>query len=168
MTASAIEFANTVVAKRGTLRDGLDGWLAEAGHPAAADRFRELRDAVRGLLSAATGGGEFAAADLAVVNAASSAAPRWPVLAHEADGTLTVREESVRADRTAEALAELAQDAVHLLGGPQRQELRACQGPGCVQFFVKDHPRREWCGPGCGNRARAARHYQKHREQQAS
>ncbi|MGW3040938.1 CGNR zinc finger domain-containing protein [Kitasatospora sp. NPDC001159] len=50
-------------------------------------------------------------------------------------------------------------------GGVRRRpaSLRACHGPGCVQFFVKDHPRREWCGPGCGNRARAARHYHRQR-----
>ncbi|MEU3456263.1 CGNR zinc finger domain-containing protein [Micromonospora sp. NPDC006766] len=26
----------------------------------------------------------------------------------------------------------------------------------------KDHPRQEWCKPSCGNRARVARHYQRH------
>jgi predicted RNA-binding Zn ribbon-like protein len=44
-----------------------------------------------------------------------------------------------------------------------RQELRACQGPGCVLFFIRDR-RREWCSHGCGNRARAARHYARARQ----
>jgi predicted RNA-binding Zn ribbon-like protein len=35
--------------------------------------------------------------------------------------------------------------------------------PNCVLFFIKDHPRREWCSPGCGNRARVAHHYDRHR-----
>ena len=34
----------------------------------------------------------------------------------------------------------------------------------CVQYFVKDHPRREWCSAACGNRARVARHYTKRRD----
>jgi predicted RNA-binding Zn ribbon-like protein len=31
-------------------------------------------------------------------------------------------------------------------------------------YFVKRHPRREWCSAGCGNRARVARHYHRHRK----
>src|SRR2546429_545268 len=40
---------------------------------------------------------------------------------------------------------------------------RATLALGCVLYFVKDHPRREWCSAACGNRARAARHYSRHR-----
>jgi hypothetical protein len=47
---------------------------------------------------------------------------------------------------------------------PDSPRLRACQAPGCVLYFVKDHPRREWCSTACGNRARAARHYRRHRD----
>jgi predicted RNA-binding Zn ribbon-like protein len=52
-----------------------------------------------------------------------------------------------------EASEVLAQQAPH--------ELKACGGPGCVLYFVRDHPRREWCSEGCGNRARVARHYRR-------
>ncbi|PZF91885.1 hypothetical protein C1I99_22640 [Micromonospora deserti] len=31
-------------------------------------------------------------------------------------------------------------------------------------YFVADPPRREWCSVACGNRARAARYYRRHRE----
>ncbi|HEY0937513.1 MAG TPA: CGNR zinc finger domain-containing protein, partial [Trebonia sp.] len=58
-------------------------------------------------------------------------------------------------------LAQVAALAVELLGGPGAGELRACYAPGCVLYFVKTHPRREWCSVACGNRTRAARHYQK-------
>jgi predicted RNA-binding Zn ribbon-like protein len=61
-------------------------------------------------------------------------------------------------------LAELAQQAVELFTGPMAVNLRSCNAPGCVLFFVKSHPRREWCSPGCGNRVRAARHYRRIRE----
>ena len=64
------------------------------------------------------------------------------------------------------ALAGVATEAVDLFGGTDADKLRACQAPGCVLYFVKTHPRREWCSIACGNRARAARHY--HRRRQAT
>ena len=69
------------------------------------------------------------------------------------------------ASPTRVALAELAHDAIDLLTGPTAAKLRACHAPGCVLYFVKSHPRREWCSEACGNRARAARHYRRIREQ---
>lgn len=62
----------------------------------------------------------------------------------------------------ATALSVIAGQAMELLTEPD-SPLRACQAPGCVLFFARDHPRREWCSAGCGNRARAARHYRRHR-----
>jgi CGNR zinc finger len=44
---------------------------------------------------------------------------------------------------------------------PDATKLRACHAPGCVLYFVKSHPRRAWCSEACGNRARAARHYER-------
>jgi predicted RNA-binding Zn ribbon-like protein len=55
-------------------------------------------------------------------------------------------------------LADVAYEAQHLLG-ENGSTLRACRAPGCVLYFAKTHPRREWCSVACGNRARAARHY---------
>jgi predicted RNA-binding Zn ribbon-like protein len=55
-------------------------------------------------------------------------------------------------------------ETIELLTGDERPRLRACNAPGCVLYFVKDHPRRQWCSNACGNRARAARHYQRHRK----
>lgn len=69
-----------------------------------------------------------------------------------------------RTSPTRSALAEIGQDAVELLTGPTAVKLRACHAPGCVLYFVRTHPRREWCSEGCGNRVRAARHYQRTRE----
>jgi predicted RNA-binding Zn ribbon-like protein len=60
-------------------------------------------------------------------------------------------------------LAQVAEQAVELLGGPEATRLRACYAPGCVLYFMKTHPRREWCSVACGNRVRAARHYQRAR-----
>jgi predicted RNA-binding Zn ribbon-like protein len=66
------------------------------------------------------------------------------------------------------ALACLGHEAIELLTGPTAVNLRACNAPGCVLYFVKSHPRREWCSEACGNRARAARHYQRVRSQKHS
>ncbi|MFJ5547937.1 CGNR zinc finger domain-containing protein [Streptomyces sp. NPDC093225] len=49
-----------------------------------------------------------------------------------------------------------------LLTGDMRPQLRACLAPGCVFSYVKQHPRRAWCSAGRGDRARVARHYQRH------
>ncbi|HLU55261.1 MAG TPA: CGNR zinc finger domain-containing protein [Pseudonocardia sp.] len=46
---------------------------------------------------------------------------------------------------------------------PGRRAAAGCHGPGCVLYFHRDHPRRGWCSAGCGNRARVARHYERHR-----
>jgi hypothetical protein len=59
------------------------------------------------------------------------------------------------------ALATVATESIDLLAGPDAPQLRACYAPGCVLYFVKDHPRREWCSNACGNRSRVARHYAK-------
>jgi predicted RNA-binding Zn ribbon-like protein len=63
------------------------------------------------------------------------------------------------------ALAQVAEQAIELFGGPDASRLRACYAPGCVLYFIAAHPRREWCSVACGNRARAARHYGKIRDQ---
>jgi predicted RNA-binding Zn ribbon-like protein len=64
-------------------------------------------------------------------------------------------------------LAQVAEQAVGLLAGEDAARLRACYAPGCVLYFVKTHPRREWCSVACGNRVRAARHYQRTRDRQS-
>ncbi|TDC09706.1 zf-CGNR multi-domain protein [Nonomuraea longispora] len=79
----------------------------------------------------------------------AGAAPRTDVLSAEADANVRL-------------IAALARAAIDFLSGPQRERLRACNAPRCVRYFVRSHGRQEWCKPSCGNRARAARHYQRH------
>ncbi|MFE9682238.1 CGNR zinc finger domain-containing protein [Streptomyces sp. NPDC006285] len=33
-----------------------------------------------------------------------------------------------------------------------------------MRYFLQDHPRQEWCTPSCGNRARVARHHERHKK----
>ncbi|MFD4207361.1 CGNR zinc finger domain-containing protein [Micromonospora tulbaghiae] len=58
--------------------------------------------------------------------------------------------------------AALARAAVDFLASPERERLRACPAPRCVRYFLQEHARQQWCKPSCGNRARVARHYQRH------
>ena len=123
--------------------------------------FRALRVAIRSLCQACVDALPGDDQHVEVLNAAAATAPRWPQL-HYTGGAYAVSEHTRQVGADA-ALAAIARDAIAILGGPLRTDIRACQGPGCVLFFVKDHPRRQWCSAGCGNRARAARHYQRHR-----
>jgi hypothetical protein len=55
--------------------------------------------------------------------------------------------------------------AVSRLTGPERAPLRICQAPSCGMFFLGS-PR--WCCAARGNRARAARHYQRTRARETA
>jgi predicted RNA-binding Zn ribbon-like protein len=184
-----VELMNTVNADRDGISDALDSdagaaaWLravagrigAEAGtepgrpdagavRPAAA-ALRELRDALRRLAAEATGDPRPPATApeltrpeaVATLNALAEA---WPELAWPAGGHPA---RFYRARGTAGLAVQLiAHQGVELLAGPGRDRLRPCLAPNCLLFFAKDHARREWCSPECGNRARVARHYQRH------
>ena len=180
----SLRFANTRYAVRGQARDHiatpelLQAWLArhadELGAapevvPADVPAFADLRDAVRELIAVAIPvvvlGGDPAPAHedaVALLNRLSAGAPTWPTLVR-ADGRFQVIRRATGDGRTL-ALATLARDAITLLTGELAGGLRACGAAGCVQFFVKDHPRREWCSTACGNRVRAARHYLRRRD----
>jgi predicted RNA-binding Zn ribbon-like protein len=63
--------------------------------------------------------------------------------------------------RVAACLAEAAAD---LLTDPAIGRLKRCEAEDCVMVFLPAHPRRRWCSPTrCGNRARVARYYQRHK-----
>ncbi|WP_067485692.1 CGNR zinc finger domain-containing protein [Actinomadura hibisca] len=177
----AVEFGNTRHTVRGDLREGLattamlaawlrahagdfPGELAFSAARALGDgdlfRFVRLRDAVRALARALVNDAPPPAIPLATLNEAAATAPSWPRLSWAA---VPLVQEVTAAPPPDAALSVIAASAVHVLGGPQRSALRACGGPGCVLFFVRRHPRRAWCSPGCGNRARVSRHYERHR-----
>ncbi|MFI6448598.1 CGNR zinc finger domain-containing protein [Kitasatospora sp. NPDC050543] len=174
-----IELANATYAVRGRLVDGLQsveqaaawfrdhrGRFAEpiadtdllAAGPSELAAVRALRDAIRELAAVAVRGGPPPRAAVAEVNRQVRSAARWRELSWEAGPQSLAR--SAAAPVTT-ALAEIAEAAVDLFGGDAVGLLRACQAPGCVLYFVKDHPRREWCSAACGTRARAARHYER-------
>lgn len=173
----AIELGNATYAVRGRRRDGLQtvehlaAWLRDMRPRLAValtdddlrgvtegdlSLARELRDTIRALADAAVNGREPASDAVDTLNAHARQSPQWPELRISPKPQVVV----ASAGRPiATALCMLAQDAVGLFGGPLGYDVRACQGPGCVLYFVHGVPRREWCSAGCGNRARAARHY---------
>lgn len=181
----AIELHNTVYAVNGSVLDGLAdatsavawlnglaGRLPEGGGgsrawPAARDLV-VLREAVRAALQAAAHGGIADRAALDVINRASSRAPQSPIALWRADAEPAAATDYHGARRPDVVIGALAADAIDLLTGPRRSDLRACGAPGCVLMFLKDHPRREWCSNSCGNRARQARHYRRTRRQDPS
>ena len=158
----------------------LDEWLDAVGTDRAAAhateaelaQARALRDAVRRLTAFVTHDSRAAAAsamtDIAAaldqVNSTAAALP-VPLLALR-DGRLELSADGGPSPVTT-GLARVAEQAAELLGGDDAARLRACYAPGCVLYFIKTHPRREWCSVACGNRVRAARHYQRIREQTA-
>jgi predicted RNA-binding Zn ribbon-like protein len=184
-----VELMNTVTVGRDGVRDALEddggaaAWLravaarigAEAGTGpgqldedavrSAAGALRELRDALRRLAAEATGDPRPPATApeltrpeaIATLNALAKTRPElvWPAGGHPS--------RAYRVHGTAGLAVELiAHQGVNLLAGPGRDRLRPCLAPNCLLFFAKDHARREWCSPECGNRARVARHYQRH------
>ena len=155
----------------------VDEWLDAAGIERAGThategelaKARALRDAVRRLAGHITQDSRLAAASTmsdvaAAVDQVNSAAAELPApLLTLRDGRLELRVRQGASPVTT-GLAQVAEQAAELLGGQDAARLRACYAPGCVLYFIKTHPRREWCSVACGNRVRAARHYQRVRE----
>lgn len=143
-------------------------------------RFRRLRDALRLLAAVTTGdtrdtrgtrgtvpGGvsdaDTLATAVATVNESCADTPSWSMLEWTGESG-PARTAATGGTPSGWILSQLAEEGVSLLAGPGRTGLRACHGPRCVLYFVRSHPRREWCSADCGNRARVARHYRRHRD----
>ncbi|GGZ13530.1 CGNR zinc finger domain-containing protein [Streptomyces avidinii] len=170
----ALDLLNTESATGDLVADpaGLAAWLAaQAGRltPVAAvgaaevSAVQAVREAARPALDAARRGEGPPAGALRVLNEALAAAPSYRVLAWtEEAGTVA------SAYRTAEPArrlaAELAEAAAELLTDPRVGQVRACEAHDCVLLFLPAHPRRRWCvASACGNRARVARYYARHK-----
>ncbi len=161
-----------------TVRAGADGvydtlitradlvrWLDDTGHSGTAvttadvDGFRTLRDALRtlgGVVTGRTVDRRTVTAAVRDLNSAAAGAPAPGVRLRE--GRL---EAVAPPGRPADVVrTSVAAEAVPLLTAGDRR-LQACGAPGCVLFFVRNHPRQEWCSTTCGNRVRAARHYRR-------
>lgn len=139
---------------------------------AALAQIRELRRAIRALFARAVRPEPPSRADagrlmpiaqaLDTINTATARQPLVRRLSWTKDPVAVLESAPLAsADRMAAAVARATID---LLTGPHGGDLRACQAPRCVLYFVKDHPRQQWCKPSCGTRARVARHYSRHHQ----
>ena len=140
------------------------GRLSWSGVVTAADlrAVRALRDAIAALLRARRVRARPPAGAMKVVNAALSASAPATRLAWTARGPRAERRAA--GSRRDTLLRALALDAVSILTGPDATLVRTCEHPDCVLQFLARHPRRRWCSATvCGNRARVARHYMRHR-----
>ncbi|EWC61791.1 hypothetical protein UO65_2850 [Actinokineospora spheciospongiae] len=182
--APPIDLVNTIWADRHGIHDSLATprdarhWLTalapQPSNPANLSdnglaRLRDLRNALRRLAAERTADPRSRAASamtsldtaLHTVNHNARTAHTWQALELTDDGTVTERTYTSGSPDDL-LLRAFATEAVTLFGQWNDLDLRVCLAPGCVLYFLKDHPRREWCSTACGNRARAARHYARH------
>ncbi|WP_133997945.1 ABATE domain-containing protein [Kribbella sp. VKM Ac-2566] len=147
-------------------RDSVTRWLDEV----LADRRRgavarrdlvALRELLRNLLTEVVDGVALSPAVIATVNEVAARAPVTLVARVMRDGEVEVQATS-KSTASDSVLAQLARSALSLLAAPDRDQLGLCRAPGCILFFLKHHPKQQWCSPGCGNRARVARHHSRH------
>jgi predicted RNA-binding Zn ribbon-like protein len=169
--AEGLAWLRAVAPRAEVAPEGLGAPAASSETGTLISDLRDLRDALRRLAAEVTGDprpdrrpgtGPAASRSAAVstLNRAAAAAPTWPALSWPDHGPATRRQQS-QSPPARTLLSTIASQAVTLFASPP--QLRACLGPGCVLYFVQQHPRREWCSAGCGNRARVARHYHRHR-----
>jgi predicted RNA-binding Zn ribbon-like protein len=154
--------------------DGLAGWLALQGDrvpppepgPLTAGDLAAVH-AVRGHVAAAVDrarrGERPPDEALDGLNDAQWRAPGIKRLAWDGTAvTATVRRGGGYGARLA---AHLAEDAAAFLADPAIGEVRDCAADDCTMLFLPAHPRRRWCSAArCGNRARVARYYARHKD----
>ena len=175
----AVNLANTLVSDRpgrdllsapDQLRDWLraqTAWLDTSRAPGVRlDEFRELRDVLRAWFSSIVTGSSSPPGCCETLNAYAAAAPTVLELRHDGDEAgFALERRALSKDEDACVLAAIAESGIELLGGPDRDRLGACAGPGCRLFFLAAHPARRWCDSRvCGNRVRVARHARRRRE----
>lgn len=164
----ALDLVNTLIGELDALDDPELWFAAQEGRltlPAAAltevelSAVKALREHVRVAVDAARHSTSPPSEVIVAINQSVRAAPPYRILGP--DLTLVTCRDG---DACARLLAELAEAAVELLADPRVRTIRACEGLNCRLLFLPTHPQRRWCSPSlCGNRARVARYYLRHR-----
>lgn len=156
----SLDLLNTEWVQGGARRDlfdeagGVAAWLTEHGYPSgSATALWETRAALRALL---TDG------DRDPLNAVLARGTRTPLLGPDGPG------EVVAVDPGWRPAWDAAVDHLRLLAHrPVR--IRRCAHPACVLYFhdTSRNGTRRWCSmDACGNRAKAGRHYARHRQRE--
>jgi predicted RNA-binding Zn ribbon-like protein len=124
---------------------------------------KALRAHITDAIHAARGGSPPPPEALRAINAAMRNAPLYQEVGWSGEAATTTARR--HGDATAVLLGQLAGEAAALMASPSIGLVRRCQGPDCRMLFLPANPRRRWCSPSvCGNRARVARYYQRHKD----
>ncbi|XIE77153.1 ABATE domain-containing protein [Streptomyces sp. SBR177] len=161
-TATVSDRAGGAPQERLSSHDRLEMWLGAVGlgvphvSPAELEGAIELREAIYRAGLAVSLAQRPDPLDAAVLNRAAAAGRARPALDENGLAVWNLSEAAPVPD----ALGVLAADAVQVLGGPDRDRIKACEGPGCAGLFL-DTSRgasRRWCSMNtCGNRVKKAR-----------
>ncbi|HEY7127964.1 MAG TPA: ABATE domain-containing protein [Ktedonobacterales bacterium] len=122
-----------------------------------------LREAIYRVFSDIAGGDAPDADDLGDINAALAPGLAQARLALEGEQVVWSWAEAPALDRV---LWPVARSAADLLTCEERERVRECAGDNCSWLFMDTsrNRSRQWCDmQSCGNRAKAKRHYHKHR-----
>ncbi|MEK9970536.1 MAG: CGNR zinc finger domain-containing protein [Ferrovibrio sp.] len=124
-----------------------------------------LREALHGLAQAMRLGKAARAADLDVLNRVLLRYPEGRVIAATSGARLgwKAHGDGLELGSPLGAIARLGAD---LLVTAEPNSIRCCAGPDCGWLFHDTSPnkRRRWCSmESCGNRAKARRHYERHK-----
>ncbi|MFD7408558.1 MULTISPECIES: CGNR zinc finger domain-containing protein [unclassified Streptomyces] len=136
----------------------LDSWFVESGllderpgsDQADLRAARELREAIHSLVRARLTGRPLPVGAVVAVNRQAAGVPVAMRLGSA--GTS-------RSGKAAQALTELAREAVEIIAGAEAALLRECGHPDCTHVYLDRSRgrRREWCAMRtCGNRVKAA------------
>ncbi|MFD4370149.1 CGNR zinc finger domain-containing protein [Streptomyces sp. NPDC058486] len=160
-TATMSDRAGRAPQERLSSRGRLKLWLRAVGlgvpdvSPAELQAALVLREAIYRAGLAVTATQRPDPGDAAILNTAAAAGQPRPALENGLD-VWHLSEEAPVPD----ALGALAADAIHVLGGPDRSRIKACEGPDCAGLFLDTSrgANRRWCSMNtCGNRVKKAR-----------
>jgi predicted RNA-binding Zn ribbon-like protein len=189
----ALDFVNTMPMRDGRPHELLEtygdlvDWLREAGmlapgaaaaaherwggtRPAAraVETARSLRASIRVAATQLQRGQPVPSAQLTSINTHLRTGGEWMEIVRVA-GRLHL-ERRFEPEQVEDLLLPVARAAASLLCDADPALVKQCDGPSCVLFFydeTKNHARR-WCSMRtCGNRAKAAAHYQRLHDRKA-
>ena len=126
------------------------------------DEAHRLRDAIRTAVVAHVRGEQVPARSLYALNRVLEASRPTAQLIFDGERLTLIKRDTAPAPLA--ALSPIALSAATLLSEVDRRRLRQCRADRCGLWFLdtSKNGRRRWCSMAtCGNRAKAARHYQK-------
>ena len=145
-------------AERAQLRDDPDEAVRRL------DDYRTLRDLIRAMVVELTTSGELQRGQVRDLNHILRHGLHYHQLETNIDGNQYALARV--GDRLEQARATVAGTFAEYLAGSDPRRLRICANDGCREIFIDRSPtgRRRWCTMRtCGNRAKVARHRERHR-----